>query len=139
MSNNWTTRAVALIALSALSVACGAHSAPEHPSAQPMTAPFASWLSDHTAHYVTITDVSCPDLSNKATEILCQFTGTIAPHTKIPDDNGLGLPPQSDDPVYLHDFTCTVQVDDAHSIDLVRCPTSIGWIFVRPKKPSPTV
>lgn len=88
---------------------------------------------------MTINEATCPDLPNGATEVVCQFTGTIAPHTKLPDDNGLGLAPISDDPVYLHDFTCTVRLDNSDSIDLVRCPTSIGWIFVRQKSKNPAV
>lgn len=101
---------------------------------RPMSANFHSWLLDHTASYVEVSDVACPDVSADNVEIICSFTGTIPPKTKIPEDNGLGLPAFSDSRAVLHDFSCTVQIVSDDVIDLVRCPTSIGWIFVKKKK-----
>ena len=123
-----------VLAAPVLSVSCGFQGADQH---RPMSSQFQSWLTDHTAKYVTLSQVSCPDLTGEQTETTCQFTGEIAAMAKIPADNGLGLSPQSKTSTTLHDFTCTVRVDNHDQIDLVRCPTSIGWIFVNPpKKPA---
>lgn len=102
--------------------------------ARPVSAKFHSWLVDHTASYLELSDVACPDITADNVEIICSFTATIPPKTKIPEDNGLGLPAFSDSSATLHDFPCTVQILADDVIDLVRCPTSIGWLFVKKKK-----
>ncbi len=103
-------------------------------SADETASRFTSWLADNTYPYVSVASVYCSETGPSSEESLpyaakCLFTAELAPNTKFPKDNPLGLTGPSPDPTHLHDMNCELKFSDSREIESVLCPTVIGWIF----------